>query len=73
MPKGGDLHNHLSGAVYAERYLAWAADDGQCLAVATMTIVEGPCDAKAGVPPARDVLQNLTLYDQAIDAMSMRH
>jgi adenosine deaminase len=73
MPKGGDLHNHLSGAVYAERYLAWAADDGQCLAVATMTIVEGPCDAKAGVPPAHDVLQNLTLYDQAIDAMSMRH
>src|SRR5262245_48368545 len=25
MPKGGDLHNHLSGAVYAESYLAWAA------------------------------------------------
>jgi adenosine deaminase len=73
MPKGGDLHNHLSGAVYAERYLAWAAEDGQCLAVATMTIVEGPCDAKAGLPSARDVLQNLTLYDQAIDAMSMRH
>jgi adenosine deaminase len=73
MPKGGDLHNHLSGAVYAERYLAWAADDGQCLAAATMTVVDGPCDAKAGVPPARDVLQNLMLYDQAIDAMSMRH
>ena len=27
MPKGGDLHNHLSGAVYAESYLRWAADD----------------------------------------------
>ena len=27
MPKGGDLHNHLSGAVYAESYLRWAAED----------------------------------------------
>src|SRR6476620_842878 len=24
MPKGGDLHNHLSGAVYAETSLDWA-------------------------------------------------
>jgi adenosine deaminase len=23
MPKGGDLHTHLAGAVYAERFLAW--------------------------------------------------
>jgi hypothetical protein len=27
-PKGGDLHNHVSGAVWAERYLAWAREDG---------------------------------------------
>jgi len=27
MPKGGDLHNHLSGAVYAESYPQWAAED----------------------------------------------
>ena len=25
MPKGGDLHTHLSGAAYAERFIAWAA------------------------------------------------
>ena len=31
MPKGGDLHNHLSGAVYAESYLRWAAQDGKCI------------------------------------------
>ena len=24
MPKGGDLHNHLSGVVYAESYIQWA-------------------------------------------------
>ena len=28
VPKGGDLHNHLSGAVYAETYLDWAKTDG---------------------------------------------
>jgi hypothetical protein len=25
MPKGGDLHNHLSGAIYAESYIQWVA------------------------------------------------
>src|SRR5207249_756935 len=73
MPKGGDLHNHLSGAIYAESYLRWAADDKLCLATATMSIVVGTCDASAGLPPVADVLQNSTLYNQAIDAMSMRH
>ena len=23
MPKGGDLHHHYSGAIYAEQYLEW--------------------------------------------------
>jgi adenosine deaminase len=73
MPKGGDLHNHLTGAIYAESYLRWAADDNLCLATATMTIVEATCDAAAGRPPVADVLRNAALYSQAIDAMSMRH
>jgi hypothetical protein len=25
-PKGADLHSHLSGAIYAENYIQWAAD-----------------------------------------------
>ena len=73
MPKGGDLHNHLSGAIYAESYLRWAADDGLCVATATLSIVGGTCDANAGRPPAADVVRNGTLFSQAIDAMSMRH
>lgn len=73
MPKGGDLHNHLSGAIYAESYLRWAAEDGLCVVTATLSIVSGPCDAGAGRPPAADVVRNGTLFSQAIDAMSMRH
>lgn len=28
MPKGGDLHHHYSGAIYAETFLDWAQADG---------------------------------------------
>jgi adenosine deaminase len=30
-PKGGDLHNHIDGAVYAENMINWAAEDGRCI------------------------------------------
>jgi adenosine deaminase len=71
MPKGGDLHNHLSGAIYAESYLRWAAEDELCLLTETMTIVA--CNGTPGQMTARDVLQNAVWYNQAIDAMSMRN
>ena len=72
MPKGGDLHNHLSGAIYAESYLRWAAADNLCIAVATFTIVQGPCDTATGRPPASAVAADAVVYNQTIDAMSMR-
>ncbi len=31
MPKGGDLHNHLFGAIYAESLIDFAAQDGFCV------------------------------------------
>ncbi len=31
MPKGGDLHNHLSGAIYAESSIRAAAEDHLCI------------------------------------------
>jgi len=74
MPKGGDLHNHVSGAIYAESFLRWAAEDGLCFSVATMGIVNGTCDASAGRPAAAELLRGSNpLFNQAIDAMSMRH
>jgi adenosine deaminase len=39
MPKGGDLHNHLSGAVYAESWLHEAAEDHLCIDVNEHAIV----------------------------------
>lgn len=31
MPKGGDLHHHYSGAIYAEQYLEWVDKMGFCV------------------------------------------
>jgi hypothetical protein len=39
MPKGADLHNHLSGAAYAENILAIAARDGLCVDSKLLRIV----------------------------------
>src|SRR3712207_5675894 len=44
MPKGADLHSHLSGAVYAESYVRWAADKGLCVNEATTVLSLPPCD-----------------------------
>ncbi|MHB1191733.1 MAG: adenosine deaminase family protein [Longimicrobiales bacterium] len=73
LPKGGDLHTHLSGAVYAESYLDWAAEDGLCIALETLTLVAPPCDAAAARPPAADVQRNSSLRDSVVDAFSMRN
>lgn len=71
MPKGGDLHNHLSGAIYAESYIQWAADAGVCVNNATMALSLPPC--AAGQTPAKTALTNSVLYRQMIDAWSMRN
>ena len=31
LPKGGDIHHHFSGAIYAETYLEWARQNGFCI------------------------------------------
>jgi adenosine deaminase len=77
MPKGADLHNHLSGSIYAERYIEWAAANGLCINTANMTLSVPPadsnCDPKSGQPPASTALTNAVLYRQLVDAWSMRN
>jgi adenosine deaminase len=53
MPKGGDLHMHLSGAVYAETFLRDAAGDGMCVDPKTLSLLSPVGNAGAGkVAPA---------------------
>lgn len=72
MPKGGDVHSHLSGAVYAEDYLRWAGEDGLCLRREDARLIDPPCAAPASVAAADAAREDLPLYGRAIDAMSMR-
>jgi hypothetical protein len=69
VPKGGDLHNHLSGAVYAETYVGWAATAKDCIETATGEYYLGidTCGDSGDVPmPATTA----PLYTQAVEAMS---
>ncbi len=77
MPKGGDLHNHLAGAVYAETWLRDAAADHVCIDPKALdfarrgpALATVPCDA--GSVDASTLPQKQSLYDQLIDAFSMR-
>jgi len=75
MPKGGDLHNHLSGAVYAEHYIDWAAQKGLCVNNGTMALAvpASPSTCTTGQTPANTALTNSVLYRQMVDAWSMRN
>jgi adenosine deaminase len=67
LPKGADLHNHASGAVYAERLIEWGARDGLCVD-AGYTLQ--PCSA--GGQPLTAQLRQSGFRDHLIDAISMR-
>src|SRR5262245_36651520 len=75
MPKGGDLHNHLAGAVYAESFIRYAAANGQCINRALLQVVAAPCDPcpASAKPAASCAFQDQTFYDAIIDAWSMRN
>jgi len=50
-PKGGDLHNHLSGAIYAESWIEWGREDGLCVSSMTNAIVARGSCGNAGIEP----------------------
>jgi hypothetical protein len=75
MPKGADLHNHLSGSIYAERYIEWAAEKGLCVNNRNMSLAvpASPSKCDPDQTPANTALTNSVLYRQMIDAWSMRN
>lgn len=68
MPKGGDLHNHLGGGIYAEDFLRWAAADGLC--AAGTALVPPPCPA--GQTIASIIEHQPEAYARLVDAFSTR-
>ncbi len=81
MPKGGDLHNHLSGAVYAESWIRAGAEDHLCVDVAKLAFAkpqspsvggaEQPACGEGRVPVAT-AYKDQHLFDALVDAFSMR-
>ncbi len=81
MPKGADLHMHLSGAVYAETFIQDAAQDLLCVHSSTLSFFK-PSATIPSVPPqpvcgegnvrASDAFKDQHLYDSLVDSFSMR-
>jgi adenosine deaminase len=66
MPKGGDLHSHLSGAVYAETYLDWAkTGGGYCITLNNLSLSTS-CAPGTPVPSPGE-----PLFQQLVGAWSM--
>src|SRR5262245_24435239 len=80
MPKGADLHNHLYGALYAETWIENAAEDHMCLDPGALrgtgpVYSEGdpnPPSCPAGKVPASEAFRDQHLYDDLINAFSIR-
>jgi adenosine deaminase len=76
MPKGGDLHVHLSGAVYAESMIDWASENALCVDRSTSKLFHAACDSCEPYKPKpsiRCAYQDHILYSQLVDAWSMRN
>lgn len=73
MPKGGELHVHLTGAIYAENYIRWAIEDGQCVQRAPLALAPPPCDLAQGSEPATILETDRALRSALIDSLSMRN
>jgi adenosine deaminase len=75
MPKGADLHNHLSGAVPTETLIGYAIDDGLCIDTLTLTAMFAPATPGEACPvgqrPAADARSDPALFEQIVRAWSM--
>ncbi|HEX4773519.1 MAG TPA: hypothetical protein VH351_21995 [Bryobacteraceae bacterium] len=76
MPKGADLHSHLSGAVYAESYLHQAAAAGLCIDTQALSYVAPAASDNGRCKPdqvsAAQTETNVDLANKMIDSLSMR-
>jgi len=73
MPKGGDLHNHLFGAVYAESWIRYAEEDGLCVDKEGLALRFPSSDGcVAPLMGAKEALTDQKLRNDLIDRFSLR-
>ena len=71
LPKGADLHNHLSGAVTTEGLIGLAIGDGLCIDTTTITALAAATPCPAGQRPAADTITDRAFHQQVLQAWSM--
>jgi adenosine deaminase len=71
MPKGGELHNHMGGGIFAETWMAWAIEDGVC--IDTKALAFARCQAGAEQRPASALNTDDALRSAMMDSLSVRH
>lgn len=72
MPKGGELHNHIGGAMFAETLLDWAVEAKLCVDMATLALVP-PCTPSDARKPVSAIQTDEALRSSLIDSFSVRH
>ena len=73
IPKGGDLHNHLFGAVYGESWIRWAEEDGMCLDKDALAIRFPSAQGCGNLTTVKQALgNNQVLRNELIDKFSLR-
>jgi hypothetical protein len=70
MPKGGDIHNHLTGAVYAEGLIDRASSEGKSVFLNNCSFPSNPT-ANETVPVSQ-AYRDPKLYDCLVDSWSMK-
>ena len=71
MPKGADLHSHITGAVATETLIDFGIADGVCVSPTTFVSSNPPCGP--GTVPMTDAEKDPDLYQAILEAWSMEN
>lgn len=66
MPKGGDLHHHYSGSIYAETYLEWVGKKGWYIDKCTLRIVKEAKGAGCELLTPKQLMNDSGLYQKLL-------
>ncbi len=70
MPKGGDLHHHYSGSIYAETFLEWVAKKGWYIDKCTLKIIKKAKKGTCELLTVDQLIRNGALYTKLLSLWS---
>lgn len=70
MPKGGDIHHHFDGSIYAETYLDWVGKKGWKIDACTLKIIKEEKNTGCELLTVQQLIANNTLYRKLLTLWS---